>query len=429
MRCKIDALLNKINLPKLSKQDEASFTIIRDLSNCRRVKTNNELSSAKGTFNKYLVPKNRLECNGEGCVNTGTFILADDAATDAVKYYARFDMTEVASGAVSFYIYDPNKGAYTISFAISAESNMTNSDTYTKAVAPADYDDDGFAPVVIDLSATPASTAGNGWEANYVGAYVNISATDAFGISSITFYESIEDFHTMDVVKIGCLSSMGGTLDASIIEAACSKAKFNDQMGGITFPVTGRMATPNYYLLNPLHGKGKAAKGFFVATEEYTVSADHTVTLADMLQSECRFVAIQRVGACDPYDAMMHQLVLPDTSIALTPEYYQVIQNADGSTTLRFADSLAGAKVLVSYPREVEVEERVSNADNLNSVHTSMTFSERMSEHVIEQHVFNNVFVTSFPYSISENDTDFSFSINIQPDKDGDYFHIYRIID
>ena len=431
MRCKIDALLNKINLPKLSKQDEVSFTLIKDLPNCRRIKAKNVLTgSTDGAYDKYLIPANRFECLGEGCVNTGTYQFDSEAQTFLAKYFGRFDATEIGSGAVTFYIYDPDKAIHNITVVISSEAAMTNADRFVTSVGTTDYDDDGFAPVIIDFTGLGSTDLGTGWEPSYSGVYISIAADAAVGISSISFFESIEDFATVDVVKVGCLSSMGGTLDASVIEAACSKAKFNDQMSGISFPVTGRMATPNYYLLNPLHGKGKADKGFFIATEEYTVGDDYKVTLADMLQSECRFLAVQRVGACDPYDATMTQLFVPKSSnISLTPEYYIVAQNADGTTTLTFANSLKGAKVLISYPREADVVERVSNADNLNSVHVSMAFSVKMSEHVTEMHVFNNVFVTSFPFSISENDTDFSFSLNIQPDKGGDYFHIYRIID
>lgn len=431
MRCKIDALLNKINLPKLSKQDEVTFTLIKDLPNCRRIKTKNTYTgTADGKYDKYLVPANRFECLGEGCVNTGTYRIDEGVDTNVVKYFGRFDATEIGAGAVAFYIYDPDKAAHDFLVVVSSDSSATNADRYMAAVTAADYDEDGFAPVVVDFAGANAGELGTGWEPSYAGVYITISTDARFGISSIAFFESIEDFATVDVVKVGCLSSMGGTLDASVIEAACSKAKYNDQMSGVSFPVTGRTATPNYYLLNPLHGNGKADKGFFIATEEYTVGDDYKVTLADMLQSECRFLTVQRQGACDPYDGMMSQLVVPRRyNTALTPEYYTVKQNEDGTTTLTFANSLAGEKVLISYPREVEVIERVSNADNLNSVHVSMAFSVKLSEHVTEMHVFNNVFVTSFPYSISENDTDFSFTLNIQPDKNGDYNHIYRIVD
>lgn len=427
-RCKNETLLRKINIPKLTKEhSEVSFTILHDLDNCRRINTKDQLLEDKGTYNKYLVPKNRFECLSEGCVNTGTFLIAADAATKEVEYYAKFDMTEVASGAITFYVYDANKAARTLTVLIGEAQGLANADQYSVSIAAADYDEDGFAPVVIDLSQTPTDV-GNGWTPNEIGAYIKISASDAFGVSSISLFESMEDFATIDVVKVGCLSSVGGTLDPSLIESACNKAKYNDQMGGLSFNVTGRNATPNYWKLNPMAGKGKAAKGFIIATVEKTIADDNTVTLADLYQDECRFISVQLKNACDAWETELTQIFAPVGMTNLAPDHYQVIKQADGSTKLKFAAGLAGQDILVSYPREADVDETVVNTDFLNSTHVSMAVPVCEEGRVMRMLVFNNVYITSFPYSLSENDTDFSFSINIQPDRGGDYFHNYKIL-
>lgn len=427
-RCKNETLLRKINIPKLTKEhSEVSFTILHDLDNCRRINAKDQLLEGKGTYNKYLVPKNRFECLGEGCVNTGTFLIAADAATKEVEYYAKFDMTEVASGAVTFYVYDANKAARTLTVLIGEAQGLANADQYSVSIAATDYDEDGFAPVIIDLSQTPTDV-GNGWTPNEIGAYIKISASDAFGVSSISLFESMEDFATIDVVKVGCLSSVGGTLDPSLIESACNKAKYNDQMGGLSFNVTGRNATPNYWKLNPMAGKGKAAKGFIIATVEKTIGNDNTVTLADLYQDECRFISVQLKNACDAWETELTQIFAPVGMTNLAPDHYQVIKQADGSTKLKFAAGLAGQDILVSYPREADVDETVVNTDFLNSTHVSMAVPVCEEGRVMRMLVFNNVYITSFPYSLSENDTDFSFSINIQPDRGGDYFHNYKIL-
>lgn len=427
-RCKNETLLRKINIPKLTKEhSEVSFTILHDLDNCRRINTKDQLLEDNGTYNKYLVPKNRFECLGEGCVNTGTFLIAADAATKEVEYYAKFDMTEVASGAITFYVYDANKAARTLTVLIGEAQGLANADQYSVSIAATDYDEDGFAPVIIDLSQTPTDV-GNGWTPNEIGAYIKISASDAFGVSSISLFESMEDFATIDVVKVGCLSSVGGTLDPSLIESACNKAKYNDQMGGLSFNVTGRNATPNYWKLNPMAGKGKAAKGFIIATVEKTIGQDNTVTLADLYQDECRFISVQLKNACDAWETELTQIFAPVGMTNLAPDHYQVIKQADGSTKLKFAAGLAGQDILVSYPREADVDETVVNTDFLNSTHVSMAVPVCEEGRVMRMLVFNNVYITSFPYSLSENDTDFSFSINIQPDRGGDYFHNYKIL-
>ncbi len=427
-RCKNEVLLRKINIPKLTKEhSEVSFTILHDLDNCRRINTKDQLLEDKGSYNKYLVPKNRFECLGEGCVNTGTFLIAADAATKEVEYYAKFDMTEVASGAITFYVYDANKAARTLTVLIGEAQGLANADQYSVSIAATDYDEDGFAPVIIDLSQTPTDV-GNGWTPNEIGAYIKISASDVFGVSSISLFESMEDFATIDVVKVGCLSSVGGTLDPSLIESACNKAKYNDQMGGLSFNVTGRNATPNYWKLNPMAGKGNAAKGFIIATVEKTIGDDSTVTLTDLYQDECRFISVQLKNACDAWETELTQIFAPPGFYTIDEDHYTVIKNADGTTKLKFASSLAGQDILISYPREADVDETVVNADYLNSTHVSMAIPVCEQDRVMRMLVFNNVYITSFPYSLSENDTDFSFSINIQPDRGGDYFHNYKIL-
>lgn len=426
-KCKNEVLLRKINIPKLLKeQSEVSFTILHDLDNCRRINAKNEILGTKGVYNRFNIPKNHFECLGEGCVNTGTFLIAADAGAFETEYFAKFDMTEVASGALTFYVYDENKTARTLTVLIGSEEGLANADQYTFSVAATDYDEDNFAAVIIDLSKTPTDV-GTGWEPSAAGAYIKISASDRFGISSLSLFESLEDFATIDVVKVGCLSSVGGTLDPSLIESACNKAKYNDQMGGLSFNVTGRSATPNYWKLNPMAGKGKAAKGFVVATVEKTIDENGYVTLADLYQDECRFISVQLKAACDAWETELTQLYAP-ASVDITQDHYQVIKGADGSTQLRFHTALAGQEVLISYPREADVDETVVNTEFLNSTHVSMAVPVCEQDRVRRMLVFNNVYVTSFPYSLSENDTDFSFSINIQPDRGGDYFHNYKIL-
>lgn len=430
-RCKNEVLLRKINIPKLTKeQSEVSFTILHDLDNCRRVTTNNEISEAVGAYNKFLVPKNAFECLGEGCVNSGTFVTAAEASPYAAKFYGKYDATEFAAGAMTLYFYDANKAAHSsILVLLSDDSTFTNADRYLVSVSADSYDDDGFAPIIIDLSMTPTSELGNGWTPSNKGVYVSISTDTNFGVSTISFFESMEDFATIDVVKVGCLSSVGGTLDPSLIESACNKAKYNDQMGGLSFNVTGRSATPNYWKLNPMAGKGKAAKGFTIATVEKTIDENHKVVLTDLYQDECRFISIQLKNACDAWETELTQLYAPAVGyLTLDEDHYTVTKKADGTTQINFATSMVGQDILISYPREADVDETVIGTEFLNGTHVSMAIPVCEQDRVMRMLVFNNVYITSFPYSLSENDTDFSFSINIQPDREGYYFHNYKVL-
>lgn len=426
MRCNNEELLSKINSPKLNKQTEATFTVMKDLPNCRRIKTRDQLGTVAGSYNKWNVPRNAFECLGEGCVNSGTFTLT---AAGSLDYFGRFNAKEIAAGAVTFYVYKANATPpVSVTVSLSDTQAHTNADTYTVSLAAGDFDEAGFAPVIVDLSQA-GTEVGDGWEASEKGVYLKITVDKVVGLSSISFFESIDDFATLTVVKVGCLSTAGGTLDVSLIESACAKATLNDQMTGLTYNLTGRNVTANYRALSPLMSKGKKTEGFEIVTEEYTVGNDATVTIADLYQRECRFIAVQRKGACNETDAGFTQLTIPNSTIVLSPDHFQVLPQTDGSTTVRFAEELKGFPVLISYPRQVEVDETVVSTKDMNSVHTSMAIPVCVSDRVKEMHVFNNVFVTSFPAQISESDSDFSFSINIQPDKGGDFYHIYRIVE
>lgn len=426
MRCNNGELLSKITAPKLNNHIEATFTIRKDLPNCRRIKTRDQVSETEGTYNKWIVPFNRFECLGDGCVNSGNFALK---AAGSVEYFGRFNAKEIAAGAVTFYVHKESATTFPVKVTVTlgSEKALTNADKYEVTLAEAAFGPDGFAPVIIDLSQT-ATQVGDGWEADEKGVYLQIALDKVAGVSSISFYESIEDFATLDVVKVGCLSSAGNTFDLSLVESACTKASYNDQMNGITYNLTGRIVTSNVGALNPMKNRGKATEGFEIVTEEYTVESDGSITVPDLYQRECRFITAQRKGACNDTDAGFTQLSIP-TPVTLSPDHFQVFPQADGSTKIQFADEVAGFPILVSYPKQVEVEEFLINAKKLNNVHTSMAIPICISDRVKEMHVFNNVFVTSFPGQYSEGDTDFSFTINIQPDKGGDYFHIYRIVE
>lgn len=423
MRCNNSELLSKINSPKLTKQTEATFTIIKDLETCRRISANKAYNEPEGTYYKLVVPENRFECLGEGCVNTGTFFRN---SAGELMYRGQFDAREISAGVLTFYVAVAGSDLpATINVTLSSDSNFANADRYTVTV----YEDvllNGFAPVVVDLS-NDGTQVGDGWVPDASGVYFKVESTVNFGYSSFAFFESIEDFATTETVKVGCLSSAGNTFDLSLIESACSKASYNDQMTGITYNLTGRTVTPNYRALNPMAQKGKAATGFEIVTKEFTVGENGMVQLADLYQDECRFVSVQRKGVCSDLDSMLTQLTIPSYNIELEDDQFQVLPGPRGTSYVRFSNRLENAEVLISYPRVAEVEETVINADGVNGVRTSMAIEICLSDRVKEVHVFNNVFVTSFPGQISESDTEFSFTINIQPDKGGDYFHIYRI--
>lgn len=433
-RCDNNKLLNKIGLQTLNEQTEIDFRIRTDLPDCRKINTKDfvDISDAY-TYNRYRKPENRFECMRSGCVNTGLLMLS--VANETVDYRALYNATEFATGLVTFYVY-PGVGAtypITVTMTVSDDSAFTNADVFEVAITADMVTGDGFVPVTVDLN-DPTSDVGTGWTASAGGAYIRFTADQIIGLSSIAIFDSIEDFETNDVVTIGCITTQGGTFDVELVEAACQDAKYNDQITSLTYPITGTKATPNYWKLNPLMGKGSSVNGFDMTTveraiEAYAVGTDNygKVTLADVNQDVCGYIAVQIADSCDVTDASLTMLSIP-TIADVDEGHFQVIKNDDGTTDVIFNAALVGMNVLVRYPKAVQIEETVANVDNLNGTHVSMTVPVLQSDGVKLIYVFENVFVTSFPATISSDTAEFAFTITIARDADGNFFRIQRIV-
>lgn len=435
-RCNMEALIKKVGIDKLSKNVEISFALHRNLQDCRKINTRYYVDTnenASVTYNNLKKPQNRFECNRRGCVNSGTLMLG--AANDAVTFKAQYDATDYAAGAVAFYVYPASKAAadfpITLTFKIGETKALANADVYTRTITAAEVTDDGYVPIVIDLSKTPSSEVGNGWTPGAV-SYIQLSANKAAGYSSIAIYDTIEDFEVNDVVKVSCLSSIGGSFDINAVATTCMNAGYDDSVDSFTYTVEGTSVTPNYWKLNPMIGKGTETEGFEIITAKKTIVAASNygkVTLSDLFQDECGYVTVQKAEECNITDSFFRQLAVP-TLVTLTEDQFQVIKNADGTTDLFFNNAAVGAEVLVSYPRMVDVEEEILTAENIGDTRVRMTSPVETSDGVRYQYVFDNVLITSFPFTInSSNETSFSFTITIQRDDDGVFVRRRRIVD
>ena len=435
-RCGNEALLKLISNKKLDENTRVRFSVRSDLPDCRKIDAKNYVAITQaGSYNKYDRPVNRFECGRQGCLTSGTLTTVD--AADTVTYRAMFDATEWAAGAVTFYVKPDANANYpiTVTAKIGEKDTFDDTDTtgdsfdvYTVELTADQVTDDGFIPVLIDLSKAPAQVVNNGWEAKATGAYIQLSATEPIGISSISIYDSLDDFETSHVVEIGCLSSIGGTYDIDMVTGACQDPQYN-KVDTLTFPMSGTQATPNFHLLNPMYGKGKNVKGFENVTVEKTIEADGErgkITLADANADVCGFISVQIADSCDVTDAMLNMLSIP-TPVDIDEGHFQVIRNQDGTTDLLFNKALIGMDVLVAYPKAVDIEETVVNSDNLGSVRVSMSYEAKTSDGTKYVYIFDNVFVTSFPAAISSEEAVFNFTITIARDADGNFMRIQKI--
>lgn len=419
-RCGNDVLMKKVSVEKLSNSTEVEFRIRKDLPDCKKIDTKNTVSGT-GAYNRYAKPANRFECLRKGCVNSGTLTVA--AADSNVLYRAPYDATEWAAGVVTFYV--KTNAANTVTVTIGDEQTLANSDVYTVNIAASDITDDGYAPVFVDLSKPPSSENGSGWTPSANGAYIQLSSNTAnTGFSSISIFDTIEDFELLDVVKVSCLSSIGGTYDLEMVEAVCQDSQLNDEISSLTFPLTGREVTSNYWKLNPMMGKGSNTTGFEMVNVEKEIPSNGIVTLPDVNQDVCGYIGVQLTDGCDA--EMLSLLSVP--GVVDVDEGHFLAVKSGSSTNIHFNTSHSGKNVIISYPRAVEIEEMVANPDNLNGVHTGMVVTKKLTDGTKIVEVFENVYVTSFPATITGEQTEFAFTITILRDSDGNFFRVQKIV-
>lgn len=433
-RCSNEVLLKKVGLEKLDKNTEIDFRLRRDLPDCRKINAKSYVATSAAdrlSYNKFKKPANRFECNRVGCVTSG--VLSMNNASETVTYRAMFDALEWSDGVVTFYV-EPDPALadsdypITVSLAVSESIDFTNADVYEVTVEKSQVEDDGFAPILVNLANVPASVEGSGWTPDSTGAFIRLSADKKAGFSSIAIYDSIDEFDLLESVTISCLTTVGGTFDLEVLNQRCQEAKYNDEVQTLNFPVTGTNITPNYLNLFPMMGKGDAREGYLMGTVEKTIGADGKVTLADASQDVCGFITVQGADSCDVLDAT-YIMSSANRVTDVDDMHYIVVKNQDGSTDIVFNTSQAGVKVLIRYPKRAEINRKVLNADFLNSAQLSMSVPWKLTDGTEAVFTFNNVYITSFPLTVvSDGDQSFAFTLAIGRDANGDFGYIDTIV-
>lgn len=373
-----------------------------------------------------------------GCVNSGTLYNEGKATT----YRFQGDATEFSAGVITFYVLPP-AGTAKARVKVAADEAFTDAWEFEVPLADIPAGADGFKAVVVDLAKTPTSVIGNGWTPNDTATYIEIEimpddpAEDmsGVGISSIGIFDELADFEISSHVVMSCLTGIDGTFDLTPAEQTCFSTGNYDtsDLTGFEQTITGKALTPNYMLLNPLWGKGNAVTGFDNVTIEKKVeelaSTDYGyITIADMSQSECGFFSAALADSCNITDAQLNRLSVP-SRIDIDEKHYQLIDNGDGTTTVLFNKEHIGAPILVSYPKQVDAEEYVLSEDNIDELRVRLSYVRVHTDGVKYRFVYDNVLVTSFPMALTEDETEFAFTINIQKDARGRFGRAYRILD
>ena len=428
-KCANTELFKKIGQKLVDDMYEIEFVLYNELPNCKTINAGRYLSaSGSVSFDRYSVPDNKFECNPMACVNSGTLVMG--AASESIVYKAQFDAREFAAGVITFYL-KGNNTAGTVTVLVSDSSTFTNANQYTLSY-PASTD---FIPMLLDLNSTPTDV-GTGWTPSANGAFIKFTfdaTSSGIGLSSIVILDEYSDLATSEVVKIGCLTDISGTIDIPAIARQCSTASYDTSNLSFTRTINGKLLTPNYHKLNPMYGKMVSQSGSIQHTVRKTVANDGTVVISDMNLDDCGPISAQRTDVCEADLAMLTRLYTPvRITETLGAEYFQIVNDVtNGTATFYFSTELAQKEVLISYPKKVNVDRYAANVDNVGDVRVMARFNgsyvdNRGSMEVV--YTLPNVLITSFPWNITRTEQDFSFTISIQPDADGNYWYMDKIV-
>lgn len=428
MKCKNEMLLAKVGKEKVTKETEIEFTILDPIDSCRRINTRDyvytDATAGTLTYDRFTIPDDAFNCYGDRCANSGTRTIP---ATKKVVYRVPYNQADIYIGVITFYA----KATGTVTVRVSDSKSMTNADVYE----PTYISSTGFTPIVVDLSMTPASTAGTGWTyTKGADVFIEISSSAVIQISTITLFESIEAFTTMNVVKMACLTSIDGAWALELAEQTCvQEGDYDTESPSFEFTVAGKLLTPNFDILNPMHNRGTKTRGWqnasVVKTTKTGKYADKShITLDDMNQDECGFLSVQVKDYCHTTDAQLVRLNIPVTdNITIDERHYIVIKNCDGTTDIVF-NLPAGIDMLVSYPQVATIEHFVGNLNNLVGKTVRMAWPEIMTDGTKYVNVLNNVKVTSFPWNVSNEEGDFEITLQAQRDVNDNFYERQRIV-
>lgn len=429
--CRNEVLLNRITKEPVEKETVVTLKVLDELPNCKRIIANTYFDVTEmQNYKRRHRPENRFECEPVGC-QTGTLYLG---ANGYASYKAEYNATEFANGIMTFYVKATKDGTVTVTLADDAQ--FAKADVYTVNFKASDAGADGYIPIVIDLSKVPDSVIpveSGGWVPTDTGTYVKIEVSVEAGISSISFFDSIEDFAVNDVVQISCISTFDGTDELSALEAECSDPGYDtSDTSPIERTLTGKLLTPNYEILNPRGRKGDKVEGFEQFTKKFTVvekGEDYgVVVIADKATDECGFSKAQLADACEATESELQLLTIP-TLVDIDEGQYLIIPGEDGSTEFVFNKELVGEDVLITYPRRVQVtDHRTYSINNVEGKRVELSYKQLYSDGTKKMFVYHNVLITSFPVSASNEEQEFEFTFAVPRSLYGVDYESWRIV-
>lgn len=446
-RCSVQEMVNKISYQKLDNTVEVHFAILDDILSCVEINAKNyrDIIGNNAYFKKTTVPKDEFNCRPKGCFNTGTLMVTGDAdELVGMTYTKKFDALDYAAGIVAYYAYFTEAGTYDVSVNIADITSNTNADAYTQTVV---VDKAGHYPIIADLSKMPTVVLGSGWEPSNLGVNISFQIKNRdtskvmnVGISTVQFFESIEDLQSNETVILGCLDDFTGDFTVDATDASCFGGGYDPDSVTIDRTINAGLATPNVWKLNPLMKRGKEEFGWMMETstgeEVEKIEIDGVVygvvQKSDYYDGECAFVYASLTDSCNVTDSIINRVSSP-VAVALNENQF-ILQDGkvgDPTTAGRFLfhESLIGEKVTISYPKEYENAESFEGTDEvLAERRVMMSFIKKTTEGFAEHYIYENVFITSLSDTVTKTD-EYRYSLNISVRRDDKrrFFRMYRI--
>lgn len=453
-KCKVSDAVKLMGVNPLNNTVTVDLTIIDPIQACARIRTNAPYSYIGDSYiyNKFDKPDDELNCLANRCFNTGTATIGvtEDTIGEETVYHAKATYTSISNaenydtGAITYYVYLPKAGTYTITTEIAdiKDTSFTNADIYTKEITVTEA---GFQSIVVDLLEVPSAVEGNGWTASKNGVIMEITIDsdvlvvgDSVGISTINMFSSTEDFKVNDTVRLSCIDTIDGDYTIDPLDNTCWGSTYDTSTIAIEKTLTASSATPNYWKLSPIIEKGEKTEGFVIETtkqevQEVTIDGIRYgyIQATDLNIDECGFTLAYVNDECDVMDAYLERVSSP-VPIALNENDFMVLDNIKTNPSdlgkFLFNEIFIGKEITISYPRRVDAVHYVGNENVLQQrrVRMAVTNSFINSEHK-QVKVYNNILITSFPDALTSDATTFSFTFNMQKDNNGQWFEFYDV--
>lgn len=417
-RC--NSLLYKgISLNTIDKDnDKVSFVAIEDDDSCYKIKARKFINSNNTAVEINERPADKIQCNPMGCTTSKSV-----KATGDLEYFGAFDGNDIRAGVLTFY----TKGTGTITVTISSDKDFTNAISYTKTLSGGN----DFSLNLVDFIHDDATQIGEGWTASDRGVYIKFSMNSEYTLSTISFYEDMEDFASTRLITLTCLSDLSQTLDYSVMEETCTTGGYDTSSDPtVEMSITAQAVSPDYRYLNPsykLVEKGAAIKSSRQLQVKRTIK-NGVINIADMDSETCGRLGANIASDCNKTEGLLNFLNIQQ-EIYLEKMQFNVTFDDEGIATLHFNEALEGEELIIEYPQKIEVQRMAANPKNIGKRRYQMIYNHYQSDK--EEYIYtgNKVYITSFPNSIGSSDNTFEFTVAFQKDENGDWFTIDRVVD